>query len=123
MQRILVFMALAAALAGCSAYRVEVQQGNIVSEERLALVKPGMEQQQVRFVLGSPLIVDAFHPERWEYFYSLEQEGELQATYRLTLHFENGRLARVEKQGELPATERAALEMVSRRDAPVRKDR
>lgn len=116
-------MALGATLAGCTAYRVEVQQGNIVSEERLALVKPGMEQQQVRFVLGSPLIVDAFHPERWEYFYSLQKEGELQVTYRLTLRFENGKLANIEKQGELPATERAALEMVSHRDAPVRREK
>jgi outer membrane protein assembly factor BamE len=123
MQRILVLMALGATLAGCTAYRVEVQQGNIVSEERLALVKPGMEQQQVRFVLGSPLIVDAFHPERWEYFYSLQKEGELQVTYRLTLRFENGKLANIEKQGELPATERAALEMVSHRDAPVRREK
>lgn len=113
MRRILVILTLAAALAGCTAHRIDVQQGNIVSRERLALVKPGMDQQQVRFALGSPLVLDPFQPDRWEYFYSLKQGGELQNTYRVTLHFENGKLARIEEQGKLPETERQALEMVS----------
>jgi outer membrane protein assembly factor BamE len=114
MRRILVLLTLAATLAGCTAHRIEIQQGNIVSREKLALVKPGMDQQQVRFALGSPLVIDPFHPDRWDYHYSLKQEGELSATYRVTLHFEMGKLVRMEDHGEIPETERAALEMVSR---------
>lgn len=112
MRRILVLLALGTLLGGCTAHRIDIQQGNIVSREKLALVKPGMDPQQVRFVLGSPMVQDPFHPDRWDYFYSLNSGGELKHTYRVTLHFQDGRLARMEDEGDIPATERAALEML-----------
>ncbi|MGE0081030.1 MAG: outer membrane protein assembly factor BamE [Thiohalomonadaceae bacterium] len=114
MRRILVLLTLGALLAGCTPHRIDIQQGNIVSRERLALVKPGMDPQQVRFALGSPLVRDPFRPDRWDYFYSLNSAGELKHTYRVTLHFQDGKLVRVEDEGEIPATERDALEMVTR---------
>lgn len=113
MRRILVLLTLGALLGGCTPHRIDIQQGNIVSRERLAQVKPGMDQQQVRFLLGSPLVRDPFHADRWDYFYSLETAGKLKNTYRVIMHFADGKLVRVEDRGDIPATEREALELVS----------
>src|SRR3990170_4201353 len=78
--RSLPFAALLAAatlLAGCvSPYKIDVQQGNVVSQEMLEKLKPGMTKSQVRFALGTPLIADSFHPDRWDYFYSLKKGGD-----------------------------------------------
>jgi outer membrane protein assembly factor BamE len=114
-------LALLLTLSACTAHKIEIQQGNILSEERLDLVKPGMEQQQVRFALGTPLVQDPFHPERWDYIYQLTVEGEEKAAYRATLHFEEGRLVRIEREGAIPPTERASLERLTKKDTFVRK--
>jgi outer membrane protein assembly factor BamE len=91
-------LALAAAAAGClSVYRVDVPQGNVVTQEMLDLLKPGMTPNQVRFVLGTPLITDPFHKERWDYFYSFRRGGALMSeTRRVTVYFKNDLLARIE---------------------------
>ena len=47
-------------------YRIEIQQGNFVSQEMVSQLKPGMSKDQVRFVLGTPLITDSFHADRWD---------------------------------------------------------
>jgi outer membrane protein assembly factor BamE len=61
-------------LAGCSSvpsllYKIDIQQGNVITHEMLEKIKPGMTRAQVRFVLGSPVISDAFHGNRWDYVY------------------------------------------------------
>ena len=61
-------------LSGCSyiptlPYKIDIQQGNVVTEEMVEKLKPGMSRSQVRFVLGTPLITDVFHADRWDYFY------------------------------------------------------
>jgi outer membrane protein assembly factor BamE len=93
-------------LAGCGSwgnpvaslkpYRIEVQQGNLVTQDMLARLKPGMSPSQVRFVLGTPLIVDPFHAERWDYVYSLQQGDKVIERRRITVLFENDRLKGVE---------------------------
>ena len=60
------------------------------------MLQPGMEANQVRFVLGSPVLIDVFHPDRWDYVYSDTQGKGEPEEYRLTIFFENDRLARVE---------------------------
>jgi outer membrane protein assembly factor BamE len=79
----------AAALAGCSTplrsaddflglvtpYRIDIVQGNVVTKEQIALVKPGMSRSQVRDVLGSPMLTDLFHANRWDYVFSIRRPG------------------------------------------------
>jgi outer membrane protein assembly factor BamE len=93
-------------LAGCAGWsnpvaklnphRIEVQQGNLVTQEMLDKLKPGMTPSQVRFVLGTPLIVDPFHKDRWDYAYSLRQGNKVVEQRRITVLFENDKLKRIE---------------------------
>src|SRR5215475_3026894 len=59
-------------------YRMDVQQGNVVTQEMVEKLKPGMTPSQVRFILGTPLVVDAFHKDRWDYVYRFTRGGNLQ---------------------------------------------
>ena len=54
-------------LPGLSAHKIDIQQGNYVTQDMVAKLKPGMTRSQVRFALGTPLIADPFHPDRWDY--------------------------------------------------------
>lgn len=91
-------------LAGCNLlYKPEIQQGTLLSAEMLAGLKPGMSKRQVRLLLGSPSIADTFHPDRWDYVYSLSRAGEAVTPQQLTLYFRNDTLAHAD--GDLaPAT-------------------
>jgi outer membrane protein assembly factor BamE len=87
--------------AGCSylphiMYKIDVQQGNVVTEEMLEKLKPGMTKSQVLFVMGSPLIVDAFRDNRWDYVYVLREKGELVEQKRLTIYFNDDKLVNIE---------------------------
>ncbi|MBN8281653.1 outer membrane protein assembly factor BamE [Zoogloea sp.] len=103
MRTLLTSALLVATLAGCSSvsdflspYRIDVRQGNFVSQEMVAQLKPGMSREQVRFVLGAPLLTDVFHADRWDYVYRFQPgKGKLQER-KLTVIFENGSLARLE---------------------------
>jgi outer membrane protein assembly factor BamE len=88
-------------LAACSSvptpqpYRIDIQQGNVISQEMVAQLKPGLTKDQVRFILGSPLVADMFHTDRWDYIYMFQPgKGETQRR-RLTVIFENNKLARL----------------------------
>ena len=72
---------LATVLSGCSSvprivneYKIDVQQGNVLTQEMVSQLKPGLTKDQVRFILGTPVLIDVFHPNRWDYVYRL-QEG------------------------------------------------
>ncbi|NWG72938.1 MAG: outer membrane protein assembly factor BamE [Parvularculaceae bacterium] len=78
-----------------SPYRIDVRQGNYVTQEMVARLKPGMSKDQVRFALGTPLVSDIFHADRWDYVYRLQPgKGEVQQR-RLIIYFAAGKLARV----------------------------
>lgn len=90
-------------LAGCSSvpslpYKIDIQQGNVITHEMMEKLKSGMTRAQVRFVLGSPMISDAFHDNRWDYVYRLEQEGRLIEQHRITVFFEEDRMTHTEGQ-------------------------
>ena len=92
-------LALLLPLAGCgplAPYRIDIQQGNFVSQEMVAQLKRGMTKDQVRFVLGTPLVTDIFHAERWDYVYVLDRPGQPRVQRRLSVFFEDGRLARLD---------------------------
>ncbi len=77
-------------------YRADIHQGNIIEQEMINRLKPGMNKRQVRHIMGSPLLIDTFHQERWDYFYSLKQDGELRERKRISLFFTGEKLARLE---------------------------
>ena len=88
-------------LNGCvRTYRVEIQQGNVISAEQIEKITPGTSRNEVRFILGTPLIEDPFHAERWDYFYSLNPaKGEMVTKYRLSVWFENDQVSQTVVEG------------------------
>ncbi len=99
--RTLLITILAMGMAACTGYRPDVQQGNVLEPEAVARIRPGMTRDQVRFVLGTPLIQDPFHPDRWDYVYLfIDRTGDQHSSRaRLTLFFEGDRLVRMVKEG------------------------
>jgi outer membrane protein assembly factor BamE len=93
-----IVLLLAVLVGGCSnlLYKPEVQQGVLLSTEMLEKLKPDMTKRQVRLLLGSPPVSDAFHPERWDYVYYVSKAGAEVTPQRLTLYFRNDSLARAE---------------------------
>ncbi len=105
MKRLSAIVPIVASLVGCqnvpalptlTPYRMDIQQGNVVTQEMVAKLKPGMTPSQVRFILGTPLVVDAFHKDRWDYVYRLEKRGTLQEHRRIVVVFKDDKLARIE---------------------------
>ena len=83
-------------------HKMEINQGNLIAAETRRKLKLGMSQSQVRALLGTPLIADAFHPNRWDYAYRLEQNNKLVDQQRMTLYFEDESLARID-DSSMPA--------------------
>lgn len=85
------------ALAGCSfpgVYKVDIQQGNVVTQDMIDQLRPGMTRSQVRFIMGNPLITDTFHANRWDYLYSIQPGGSPRQQERVSLVFDaNDQLA------------------------------
>lgn len=77
-------------------YKVEVVQGNFVSREQVEALQKGMTAEQVRNVLGTPLVTSLFHGERWDYVFTLKRQGVAPQQRRLTVYFASGRLDRFE---------------------------
>jgi outer membrane protein assembly factor BamE len=77
-------------------YKVEVVQGNFVSREQVEALQKGMTSEQVRNILGTPLVTSLFHGERWDYVFTLRRQGVAPQQRRLTVFFSNGALERFE---------------------------
>jgi outer membrane protein assembly factor BamE len=83
-------------IPGITPYKMEIQQGNFVSQEMVTQLKPGMTKEQVRFVLGTPLITDIFHVDRWDYVYWREDAAGNREQRKLAVFFADGKLARLD---------------------------
>lgn len=84
-------------------YRIDVIQGNAVTREQVALVQPGMTREQVQAVLGTPMLADPFHADRWDYFFSLRRPGTAVQRRVVVAHFTKaGTLERLEAPPDLP---------------------
>jgi outer membrane protein assembly factor BamE len=108
--RIALALAACAATAACSSfdnmsrgiagvvtpYKVEVVQGNFVSREQVDALKPGMSRQQVRDILGTPLLASLFHADRWDYVFTIRRQGVEPQQRRLTVFFQGDALQRFE---------------------------
>lgn len=107
----LLFWLFLTLLAGCGSWsnpidrikphKIDIPQGNALTQDMLDKLKPGMTKSQVRFILGTPLIVDPFHNNRWDYVFRLEKEGKLVENRRVTVVFEDDRLKAL--QGDIVA--------------------
>ena len=76
-------------------YKMDIQQGNVVTSEMLLKLRPGMSKSQVQFIMGTPLLVDSFHTNRWDYFYQLSKQGKIVNQRRVILDFDGDVLAKV----------------------------
>ena len=121
MRKVLPFVVL---LAGCAEmptlpalptltpHRIDIQQGNYVTQDMVDKLKPGMTRAQVRFVLGTPLVVDPFRTDRWDYVYLYKKGGEITEQRRLAAIFKDDKLVRLEGD-VMPARPKATTDAVS----------
>ena len=110
MRPTLLLLAAATALTGCSSlqptadkwlgvvtpYRIDIMQGNVVTQELAAQVKPGMSREQVRDLLGSPLLTSAFHADRWDYVFTLRRQGVEPQRRSVVATFKDNKLDKLE---------------------------
>lgn len=103
--RLSVIVLTALALTAC-VYRIDIQQGNLLKDEDISQVEVGMTRSQVQFLLGTPMVADSFHRDRWDYAYYLRRGRSEDLDRRwLIVRFENDRVASIERDVELqPAT-------------------
>ena len=73
-------------------YKIDVEQGNIVTQEIADQLQPGMSKRQVRFIMGTPLVEDTFNQNRWDYPYSIRNGGELLSSSHVTVFFDGDSL-------------------------------
>ena len=98
------------ALPTIKPYKLDVQQGNVVTSKMLLQLRPGMTKSQVRFIMGTPLIQDSFHGNRWDYIYQMREKGKITEQRRVILDFDGDALKTVRgdvvpKGSELKADE------------------
>ena len=99
------FTVLVVVITGCkqtpelpaviSPYKIDIQQGNVVTQDMVAKLKAGMTRSQVRFVLGTPLVIDPFRTDRWDYVYLYQRQGKPDERRRITVIFDADKLARI----------------------------
>jgi len=98
-------------------YKIDVRQGNMVTQDMVAQLKPGQTKDQVRFILGTPLVADMFHADRWDYVYRFQPGyGEAQER-RFVVYFQDGKLVRV--GGDVAAAEAGAAQAAPKPAARV----
>jgi outer membrane protein assembly factor BamE len=89
---------LAALTATACVYRIDIQQGNLLNDTDVVQVEAGMTRSQVQFLLGTPMIADSFHRDRWDYAYYLRRGRSPEAEQRwLVVYFDNDRVASIER--------------------------
>jgi outer membrane protein assembly factor BamE len=104
MQRTTCLALAAAVLAGCSApnipgitpYRMEIQQGNFITQDMVSRLSTGMSKEQVRLTLGTPMLTDIFHADRWDYVYWRETQDGKREQRKLAVHFSDNKLVRLD---------------------------
>lgn len=95
--RIALVTLLVALTTGCSSllYRVPIMQGNVLSQEQVSKLEPGMTKPQVRYLLGTPLINSDFGKHRWDYVFYYRNRRGVSSRSRMAIYFENGKVAQI----------------------------
>ena len=130
---IFIVIAAVAGITGCASlqssdnllgvitpYRIEVVQGNALTREQVAQVKPGMTRTQVRDILGSPLLADVFHADRWDYMFTIRRQGAEPQRRSVVARFEGDRLKSLDA-GELPSEREFVAAISTAKPGPVPK--
>jgi outer membrane protein assembly factor BamE len=128
MKNIIIFYLSLIFLAACSRsfdggynlpllYKIDIQQGNVVEQDMINKLKPGMNKNQVKFIMGTPVLIDPFHNERWEYIFSFQEGGGVRKQRHITLHFEDDKLTHVSGDIEASNTPRIENEIVTEDEA------
>ena len=91
------FILILLLLSGCflAPHKIDVQQGNYVDQEMVSKLKMNMTRDQVLFAMGTPLVIDPFHPNRWDYVYLTGRPGDVSRERGITLEFEENKLVRI----------------------------
>jgi outer membrane protein assembly factor BamE len=102
-------------LSGCEswlpeAHKIDIQQGNRVNAEDLDRLQPGMTREQVKFLLGTPLLQDAFHQNRWDYFYYIKPGKNDPRQSRVSLYFDNDTLVKIDREQYKPDAQKSGDE-------------
>ena len=117
MYRIVLALSIILTLSACTSFRfpgvhrINIQQGNIVTQKMIDQLKPGMTQGQVKFILGNPVVDDSFNRQRWDYIYTIKIGASPMLKKSLALYFVEGRLSYFE--GHFIPTEAAATHKAS----------
>lgn len=98
-------------------YKMDIQQGNVVTQDMISKVKLGMTRSQVRFALGTPLVVDPFHTDRWDYVYYFQKAGTSIEHRRIVVIFQDDKLVRIE--GDVVPEKTVAKQSTPAQDKPV----
>ena len=102
----IVLSALIVITTGCMrVYTPDIQQGNLITQEMVDQLKTGMTRRQVQFILGTPLITDPFHQNRWDYYYSYKRGKKYRAKRTLSLFFKDDELVEVHENMDIRAPE------------------
>jgi outer membrane protein assembly factor BamE len=86
-------------------YKLDIEQGNMIDQSMIDQLKPGMTKRQVQFIMGSPMLADSFHDNRWDYLYSKAPGGEDRVQKRVSLFYNGDNLAGMQgdfRPGNLP---------------------
>jgi len=123
-------VAAIAALAGCQSlqstegvsglltpYKMEIVQGNVITREQAAAIRPGLSRAQVRDVLGSPLLADPFHAGRWDYVFTIRRQGAEPQLRRVVVLFKDEKLESIDTGGPLPAEREFIASIATFRDS------
>ena len=102
-------------IPGLTPYKIEIQQGNYVTQEMVSQLKAGMSKEQVRIMLGTPLLTDVFHADRWDYLYYREASSGKKEQRKLAVFFTDGKLTRLD--GDIVP---APIDAPARADAPAK---
>ena len=125
--RLLALTLTVALLSGCAAvrnfefrnlgippvHRVTIQQGNVITQEMIDRLRPGMTRRQVQFVMGEPILGNTFRADRWDYIYNIQVGAQQRRQQRLTVYFDGDALSRFEGDfvpSELQVVQDAALQ-------------
>lgn len=104
-RNVTVCVVVALSLVGCAnwanfgVYRIDIQQGNVVTAEAVSNLKVGMSKADVRSALGAPLLMDPFHADRWDYYFSSSKGGRELERDNVTLIFKDDKLASIAGKG------------------------
>lgn len=100
-----------------SVYRIDIQQGNDITQQMINKLRPDMTQSQVTYVMGTPLLIDTFHPERWNYIYTFHPGNGSREQRRITLFFEKDLLHHIE--GDIRIIAREDLPQINKKGVHI----